>query len=111
MEEREDDPGARGSKDPMPGSVVEDGLSQEKAAEMKESEGEEEGRDARKPRTAKKVSQTEKDQRDLTHTPFRSWCRYCVRGRARNNAHQAKTTEEKEEEREKWPGVQSTISS
>ena len=61
MEERADDPGARGSEDPMPGSVVEeDGLSQEKATEEKESEGEEEGRDARKPRTAKKVSHAEK---------------------------------------------------
>ena len=61
MEERADDPRARGSKDPAPGSVEEDGLSQERVTVEKGSESEEEGRDARRPRTAKKVSQAERE--------------------------------------------------
>ena len=32
-------------------------------------------------------SQTEIDEYNMTHLPFRSWCRHCVRGRAESSPH------------------------
>ena len=32
-------------------------------------------------------SQTEIDEHNMTHLPFRSWCRHCVRGRAESHPH------------------------
>ena len=46
-------------------------------------------------------SQKEIDEHNLTHTPFRSWCRYCVRGRGTNNPHMKKHTNKEEDK----PGV------
>ena len=34
-------------------------------------------------------SQAEVEEHDLTHLPFRSWCRHCVRGRGRAADHRA----------------------
>ena len=33
------------------------------------------------------LSQTEIDEHNMTHLPFRSWCRHCVRGRAEAHPH------------------------
>ena len=35
-----------------------------------------------------KPSKDEVDEHNKTHLPYRSWCRHCIRGRARNNAHE-----------------------
>ena len=32
-------------------------------------------------------SQTEIDEHNMTHSPFRSWCRHCVRGRVESHPH------------------------
>ena len=34
-----------------------------------------------------KVSDREREEHGLTHTPFRAWCPYCVRARGRNTSH------------------------
>ena len=34
-----------------------------------------------------KVSDREREEHELTHTPFRAWCPYCVRARGRNAGH------------------------
>ena len=52
-----------------------------------------------------RVSRREREEHNLTHTPFRSWCDHCVRGRGMKLAHRAKTTEEKEEERSAEKGA------
>ena len=33
------------------------------------------------------VSRKEKEEHELTHLPYRSWCEHCVRGRGRTAAH------------------------
>ena len=34
-----------------------------------------------------KVSDKEREAHELTHTPFRAWCPYCVRARGRSTSH------------------------
>ena len=53
--------------------------------EEEEIKGEdEEGREPKVMRAPKAVPKEERDAHEATHLPFRSWCRHCVRGRARN---------------------------
>ncbi len=52
-----------------------------------ESTDEEEGRRPVMAPTPQKVSKREVEEHNLTHTPFRAWCRHCVRGRAKNTPH------------------------
>ena len=35
------------------------------------------------------VSKEEREAHEVTHTPYRSWCPYCVRGRGRNAPHKS----------------------
>ena len=54
-----------------------------------EDEGEEEEFGVRKPmRKAdpKTPSKEEVEEHELTHIPFRNWCRHCVRGRGKEEA-------------------------
>ena len=60
----------------------------------------EEGRDAKAARTPAKVSEEEKARRELTHTPFRSWCKFCVMGRGISESHRSKSEEQKQEDKE-----------
>ena len=41
-------------------------------------------------------SKQEVDEHDLTHMPFRSWCKYCVRGRAKELPHGRGESEDSE---------------
>ena len=67
----------------------ENALGQEEAAEDKEhgEEEGEEGRAAKRLPKPQKVSKIEREEHELTHTPYRSWCKYCVRGRGQNMPH------------------------
>ena len=76
-------------------ATAQHGLSQEGATE----EGEE-GRVSKGLTATVKVSRKEREEHERTHTPFRSWCKYCVRGRATNAQHRKKKEEEEEEEEE-----------
>ena len=60
----------------------------------------EEGRAPNVLRGPTRVSRREIEEHELTHTPYRSWCRYCVRGRARNAPHRRS-----EEDRNKTPRI------
>ena len=62
-----------------------------------EMEGEQ-AREAVKVRTPVRVSKEERERHELTHTPFRSWCRHCVMGRGRNQEHKKVDRDEGEEE-------------
>ena len=58
--------------------------------EEKQGEGEAEGEEGRQPVALKapvQVTQAEREEHELTHTPFRAWCAHCVRGRGRNTPH------------------------
>ena len=35
----------------------------------------------------KEPTQQERDEHEATHLPYRSWCKHCVRGRGRSEAH------------------------
>ena len=76
-----------------------DGLSHDVAMEEEEETGRaEEGEEARIPKTLPTpvyVSKTERDEHELTHTPYRSWCEYCVRCRGRNAQHRSKGEDKK----------------
>ena len=79
-------------------------MSQEEAAEevgedarceVCSSGGEEgeEGRTAVGLTSPQKVSKKEREEHEKTHTPFRAWCKYCVKGRGQNTAHRRQEDE------------------
>ena len=42
-----------------------------------------------------KPSQDEVDDHDLTHLPYRSWCKHCIRGRGKETSHFAQGEEDR----------------
>ena len=55
--------------------------------------GSEEGEEWRKPKSLTspmRVTAEERALHDLTHMPYKPWCKYCVWARARNMAHTKK---------------------
>lgn len=46
-------------------------------------------------------SESERREHELTHLPFRSWCRHCVRGRGREASHR-RSEEKPEGARSTW---------
>ena len=68
-------------------AIAEEGLGQGVAAEVEEGEGEE-GRRAQAAAIPYTPSRAEREEHEITHTPYRSWCDYCVRARGRNRPHQ-----------------------
>ena len=71
--------------------ATEDEKEEEKGAE---EEGEE-GRDAVAMPSPMSPSRQEREQHELTHTPYRAWCPHCVRARGRNRAHKTNKDPEK----------------
>ncbi|CAK0820598.1 unnamed protein product, partial [Prorocentrum cordatum] len=61
-------------------------------AQLEESEA---ARVAISKRLPPAVSRQEFDEHQLTHLPFRSWCDHCVRGKASDDAHRARSDAEK----------------
>ena len=57
----------------------------------REMEGEE-GRRVRGIVAPTRVSARERAEHELTHTPYRAWCPYCVMGRGKNTGHYKKRT-------------------
>ena len=76
-----------------------DGLGQDMATEEINEDGRpEEGEEARVPRKLPSptyVSKAEREEHELTHTPYRSWCDHCVRCRGRNVQHRKKEDEDR----------------
>ena len=109
----EDSGGASGSSE-----GVGDGLSQGEATggvsnQMGDREGQEgycglcgdgeaEGRRPPVARTAQRVSKQERMEHDLTHCPFRAWCRHSVRGRGVNLGHYCQP---KDQDEDRGPGI------
>ena len=56
-----------------------------------EDEAEAGSRKTRKMQDPAKPSDDEVREHCLTHLPYRSWCRHCVRGRCKQNAHRTGT--------------------
>ena len=53
----------------------------------KEAEDEAENKERKRPPCGVTPSQKEIDDHELTHIPFRSWCKHCVFGRAQSHPH------------------------
>ena len=67
-------------------------------AEGLEPEEEDEGRQPKMLANPITVSKKQREEHELTHLPYRSWCAHCVRGRGRSTAHKAKKGDTEEEE-------------
>ena len=73
---------------------------EEAASEVVDTEAAEVGEEveeARKPRIKRDPAQptkAEKEEHDLLHIPYRSWCPACVMGKAVNNPHYRKEEDE-----------------
>ena len=74
--------------------LIGDGLSQGEAAE---EEGEE-GREPVRLRAPHRVSREEREAHEATHTPYRAWCKHCVRARGRNQQHKRQNEDEKKKD-------------
>ena len=59
-----------------------------------EEEGESGERKVHKMTSPKKPSPAEVEEHNLTHLPFRNWCRHCVRGRGKEADHRVTKKEE-----------------
>jgi hypothetical protein len=53
-----------------------------------------EGRQPKVKKEVKEPSSAERAAHDLTHIPFRSWCRHCVRGKAVEDPHRKNTDDD-----------------
>ena len=62
---------------------------EEEAAGGEEEEGESGERKVQRMNSPGKPSATEVDEHNLTHLPFRNWCRHCIRGRGKESPHKA----------------------
>ena len=56
----------------------------------------EEAEERRGLRAPLKVSKEQRNAHDMTHTPYRAWCRPCLRARGRNAPHRTRTEEQRE---------------
>ena len=97
-------PGAGSSKDGALNQEVvteerEESTECEKCGDEPREEGEE-GRTAKGRRAPQKISKKEREEHDRTHTPYRAWCPYCVKGRGKNTQHRAGEDEARGQERE-----------
>ena len=62
-------------------------VEEEEDVECMETNGGGDMRFMRKLHDPKLPSRAEVDAHNLTHLPFRSWCRHCVRGRGQEESH------------------------
>ena len=56
-----------------------------------EEEENEEGNESKGIICGSKPSQSEVDDHERTHIPFRNWCKLCVFGRAKSSSHEKDT--------------------
>jgi hypothetical protein len=66
---------------------VEDGSTEEEEIEIQDIEGDQDAEPLRVARDPKLPFQADIECHRCSHIPFRSWCRWCVQGRARGDQH------------------------
>jgi hypothetical protein len=64
-----------------------EGEDDQVGGEDDEEEGESGERKVQKMNSPGKPSAAEIEEHNLTHLPYRNWCRHCVRGRGKEAAH------------------------
>ena len=85
QQEGEEESPAPGTHGVEPGVLAEDAEASQAPAGAEVEEVTQ--REPRVPKSPFVVSNEEREKHEITHTPFRTWCRYCVMGRARNTPH------------------------
>ena len=63
-------------------------------AEEEEVSEDVEGRHVPVPRAPREPSRAEREEHNLTHLPYRSWCPFCVAGKAHSAPHKLSESEE-----------------
>ncbi len=63
-----------------------------------DSDGEEEGQQAKAIRAPHEPTQQEIEEHELTHIPFRDWCVHCCKGKSRRNPHRTNKAKAEEDE-------------
>jgi hypothetical protein len=85
------------------------GLSAEEATGEKQEKDEDDvGEEGRSPIMVKapmRVSREEIELHEATHTPYRPWCKYCVKARGRNDPHRKRQEEQMDDEIPKVPRI------
>lgn len=80
--------------------LFEDNEPQQEQAEEVEPEfevEEEEAQSADAQKTPMLPSQSEIDEHNITHLPFRNWCPFCIRGRGQSSGHFARKTADEQQ--------------
>ena len=75
------------------GSVLEGGVEDAGGEVAEEVLEDEVDKGVRKPvnmRDPKLPTEEERKEHEMTHLPYRSWCRHCVRGRGKDSAHKTR---------------------
>ena len=80
-----------------PDQAKENAEGDEEEEERESEEEEEEGRTPKGVRAPTGPTKAEREEHERCHIPYRSWCRYCVRGRGRNKPHKKAQGEEEAE--------------
>jgi hypothetical protein len=77
----------RGKDTIRPKDLVKVICSIESDADSEGEESQDEGRKAIVRRVENRPGQEEVDEHNVSHVPFRSWCKHCVKGKAVNRGH------------------------
>ena len=84
----------------------EDGDQRDRSTEVNvEEQIEDEARQPNVPLSIGRPTKREMEEHCVSHWPFRSWCRHCVRGRAVSSSHRRKTAEAEEFARDRVPTI------
>ena len=73
-----------------------EGAAKEDRQREEDQEEEEEGREMRIIKDPGEPTEREIEEHELTHVPFRAWCKACVAGKAQNDPHYHKQDAERE---------------
>ena len=74
------------------------GEEEEEEREIDMEDSSKEGMRARVVRAGHAPTDREVEEHVVNHLPFRSWCRHCVKGKARSLPHRVRSAEDKKEE-------------
>ena len=80
-----------------------EGIHGQEDEEQRVEEGEEIDEEGEEGRLAKtltrpiKVIKAMRDEHNKTHTPYRSWCKFCVRGRGCSKPHNRKNKTDRDD--------------
>ena len=81
--------------EPIPEEAGEE-ARREDSPEEEEKEEEAEGREMKIIKDPGEPTEREREEHELTHVPFRAWCKACVAGKAQNDPHYHKQDAERE---------------